>query len=162
MRIGQGYDAHKLIAGDGIILGGIKISCDFSIEAYSDGDILVHALIDALLGAASYGDLGTFFPSNDINFKDMPNIICSDFVFDDVVLKECVINYNCEKTYPVGKMHKGILILRGDDKEHNGDCNPITSVNQLIEQNEIETVYDSFIMKSKNKKYNQYCVYGSN
>ena len=42
---------------------------------------------------------------------------------------------------PSGKMHKGILILRGDDKEHNGDCNPITSVNQLIEQNEIETVY---------------------
>lgn len=74
MRIGQGYDAHKLIAGDGIVLGGIKISCDFSIEAYSDGDILVHALIDALLGAASYGDLGTFFPSNDINFKDISSI----------------------------------------------------------------------------------------
>ena len=74
MRIGQGYDAHKLIAGDGIILGGIKIDCDFSIEAYSDGDILVHALIDALLGAASYGDLGTFFPSNDINFKDISSI----------------------------------------------------------------------------------------
>tara|TARA_S200000501_G_scaffold333543_1_gene337025 strand:+ start:102 stop:518 length:417 start_codon:yes stop_codon:yes gene_type:complete len=98
----------------------------------------------------------------DVNFKEMPNVICKDFVFDDVKLNECVVNYNCEKTFPVGKMHKGILILRGDDKEHNGDCNPITSVNQLIEQNKIETVYDSFIMKSKNKKYNQYCVYGSN
>ena len=61
----------------------------------------------------------------DINFRDMPNVICKDFVFDNVELKECVLNYNCEKTYPVGRLHKGVFILRGDDNEHNGDCNPI-------------------------------------
>ena len=57
MRIGQGYDAHKLVPGNGVILGGVEIDCDYSIEAHSDGDILIHALIDALLGAAAYGDL---------------------------------------------------------------------------------------------------------
>ena len=71
MRIGQGYDAHKLVSGNGVILGGIKIDCDYSIEAYSDGDIIIHALIDALLGAAAYGDLGKFFPSEDESMKDI-------------------------------------------------------------------------------------------
>ena len=98
----------------------------------------------------------------DINFKDMPNIICSDFVFDDVVLKECVINYNCEKTYPVGRIHNGIFILRGDDKEHNGDCNPIYSINDLVVQNNLTEVYDTYQIKYRNKKYNHYYVYGSN
>ena len=71
MRIGQGYDAHRIKPGKGIILGGIPIECDYSIEAHSDGDIIVHALIDALLGAAAYGDLGTYFPSEDETLKDI-------------------------------------------------------------------------------------------
>ena len=50
----------------------------------------------------------------DINYRDMPNVICNDFVFDNVRLKECVLHYNCENTYPGGKMHTGIFILRGD------------------------------------------------
>ena len=98
----------------------------------------------------------------DINFRDMPNVICKDFVFDEVKLKECVINYNCEKTYPVGRLHKGIFILRGDDKEHNGDCNPIFSVSDLVEQNKLTEVYDTHEIKFKNKNYNHYYVYGSN
>ena len=65
MRIGQGYDAHKIIPGSGMTLGGVVIECNYSIEAYSDGDIIIHSLIDALLGAAAYGDLGAFFPSDD-------------------------------------------------------------------------------------------------
>ena len=67
----------------------------------------------------------------DINFKDITTVICNDFVFDNVKLKECVLHYNCEKTYPIGRMHKGIFILRGDDKEHNGDCNPINSIETI-------------------------------
>ena len=98
----------------------------------------------------------------DINFRDMPNIICKDFVFDNVTLKECVINYNCEKTYPVGRMHEGVFILRGDDKEHNGDCNPIYSVNDLVEQNNLTEVFDSYEKTSRNKKYTHYYVYGTN
>lgn len=71
MRIGQGYDAHRIKPGQGMILGGVAIECDYSIEAHSDGDIIVHALIDALLGAAAYGDLGTYFPSEDETLKDI-------------------------------------------------------------------------------------------
>ena len=71
MRIGQGYDAHRIKPGQGMILGGVAIECDYSIEAHSDGDIIVHALIDALLGAAAYGDLGTYFPSEDETKKDI-------------------------------------------------------------------------------------------
>jgi len=96
----------------------------------------------------------------DINYRDMPNVICNDFVFDNVRLKECVLHYNCEKTYPVGKMHTGIFILRGDDKEHNGDCNPIRSIDKLVEDNNIKKVFESFTARIKN--YNHYYVYGTN
>ena len=71
MRIGQGYDVHRIKPGQGMILGGVAIECDYSIEAHSDGDIIVHALIDALLGAAAYGDLGNYFPSEDETMKDI-------------------------------------------------------------------------------------------
>ena len=98
----------------------------------------------------------------DINFKDMPNVICKDFVFDGIDLKECVIHFNCEKTYPVGRMHKGTFILRGDDKEHNGDCNPIYSIDDLVEQNQLSEVFDHYQKRSKNKKYNHFFVYGTN
>ena len=74
MRIGHGYDAHKLVPGGGMTLGGIEIKCDYSLEAHSDGDILVHALIDALLGAAAYGDLGTYFPSEDQSLKNISSL----------------------------------------------------------------------------------------
>mgnify|MGYP001162360001 CR=1 FL=1 len=98
----------------------------------------------------------------DINFKDMPNVICNDFVFDNIKLKECVIHYNCEKTYPVGRLHKGVFILRGDDKNHNGDCNPIESVEKLIDDNEITEIFDCQVVKNLNKNYNHYYVYGTN
>ncbi len=71
MRVGHGYDAQKLVPGSHVILGGIKIDSTLSIEAHSDGDIIIHSLIDSLLGAAAYGDLGTFFPSEDDQYKDI-------------------------------------------------------------------------------------------
>ena len=74
MRIGYGYDAHKLVQGNGMTLGGIEIKCNYSIEAHSDGDILVHTLIDALMGAAAYGDLGTYFPSEDQSLKNISSL----------------------------------------------------------------------------------------
>ncbi len=62
MRIGHGYDVHRFIAGDSMMLGGVKIPAPFSIEAHSDGDVIIHALCDALLGAAALGDIGQHFP----------------------------------------------------------------------------------------------------
>lgn len=69
LRIGHGYDVHRLEAGDGVTLGGVFIPCGYRIVAHSDGDVLIHALCDALLGAAALGDIGHFFPDTDPSFK---------------------------------------------------------------------------------------------
>ena len=67
IRIGYGYDIHKLSQGTHIILGGVKIDSDYSIVAHSDGDILLHTLSDAIYGSLANGDIGTHFPSNNQN-----------------------------------------------------------------------------------------------
>ena len=89
MKIGHGYDAHRLIEGSGMILGGVPVASNYSIDAHSDGDLIVHALVDALLGAAGLGDIGTFYPSNDNKFKD----ISSRELLRDVVSKLKDANY---------------------------------------------------------------------
>ena len=69
MRIGQGFDVHRLEAGEGVVLGGVRIACPYRIVAHSDGDVLIHALCDALLGAAGLGDIGRWFPDSDPKFR---------------------------------------------------------------------------------------------
>lgn len=64
-RIGQGYDVHAFTDGDHVMLGGVRIPYDRGLEAYSDGDVALHALCDALLGAAALGDIGKHFPPSD-------------------------------------------------------------------------------------------------
>ena len=71
MRIGHGYDAHRYGPGDHVVIGGVRISHDRGVEAHSDGDVLLHALCDALLGAAGLGDIGKHFPDTDAAFKDV-------------------------------------------------------------------------------------------
>ena len=66
MRVGIGYDVHKLASGRPLILGGIKISKENGLEGHSDGDVLIHSIIDALLGAAALGDIGQHFPSDNL------------------------------------------------------------------------------------------------
>lgn len=68
LRIGHGYDAHRLEAGQGVTLGGVHIPCAYRLIAHSDGDVLIHALCDALLGACALGDIGKFFPDTDARF----------------------------------------------------------------------------------------------
>lgn len=75
MRIGIGYDAHRLTKGRPLVLGGVDIPFDKGLEGWSDADVLIHAIIDALLGAAALGDIGSHFPSNDSNYKDISSII---------------------------------------------------------------------------------------
>ncbi|MBA1148155.1 2-C-methyl-D-erythritol 2,4-cyclodiphosphate synthase [Ectothiorhodospiraceae bacterium WFHF3C12] len=65
MRIGQGFDAHRFIAGARLVLGGVEIPFELGLQAHSDGDCLLHAITDALLGAAALGDLGSHFPDTD-------------------------------------------------------------------------------------------------
>jgi 2-C-methyl-D-erythritol 2,4-cyclodiphosphate synthase len=69
MRIGQGYDAHRFQSGDAVVLGGVTIPFDRSLAAHSDGDVLLHAICDALLGAAALGDIGRHFPDTDPTYK---------------------------------------------------------------------------------------------
>lgn len=68
-RIGHGFDVHRIEAGEGVSLGGVFIPCDWRIIAHSDGDVLIHALCDALLGAIAAGDIGKLFPDSDPQFK---------------------------------------------------------------------------------------------
>ncbi|MEJ2061483.1 MAG: 2-C-methyl-D-erythritol 2,4-cyclodiphosphate synthase [Gammaproteobacteria bacterium] len=68
MRIGHGYDVHAFKAGDHIVLGGVRIAHDKAFKAHSDGDVLIHALCDALLGAAALGDIGRHFPDTDPDY----------------------------------------------------------------------------------------------
>ena len=74
LRIGIGSDTHRLVAGRSLILGGVKIPCDFGAEGYSDSDALAHALIDAMLGAMAAGDIGAHFPDNDPQWKDADSL----------------------------------------------------------------------------------------
>jgi len=69
IRIGQGYDVHRFIDEGDVILGGVKIDYEKGLEAHSDGDVALHALADALLGAAALGDIGKHFPDTDPEFK---------------------------------------------------------------------------------------------
>ena len=68
-RSGVGFDLHKYEDGSGLILGGYKIDCDYKIVAHSDGDVLIHALMDAILGALALGDIGHHFPDTDPQYK---------------------------------------------------------------------------------------------
>jgi 2-C-methyl-D-erythritol 2,4-cyclodiphosphate synthase len=69
IRVGQGYDVHRFCEGEFIILGGVTIPYEKGLEAHSDGDVVLHALSDALLGAAALGDIGKHFPDTDPAFK---------------------------------------------------------------------------------------------
>jgi 2-C-methyl-D-erythritol 2,4-cyclodiphosphate synthase len=71
MRIGQGFDAHALVAGRKLVIGGVAIPHEKGLAGHSDADVLIHALCDALLGAAGLGDIGAHFPDTDARYKDI-------------------------------------------------------------------------------------------
>ncbi len=75
MRIGHGYDVHRLSPGVPLVLGGVKIPHKSGLVGWSDADVLVHAIIDALLGAAALGDIGTHFPPGDPQYKGISSLI---------------------------------------------------------------------------------------
>jgi len=75
MRVGVGYDCHPLIPGRKLVLGGVSIPFDKGLSGYSDADVAVHAIIDALCGAADLGDIGTNFPSGDPRYKDISSLV---------------------------------------------------------------------------------------
>jgi len=75
MRIGHGYDAHRFTAGDHVVIAGVRIDYSHAMLAHSDGDVAIHALCDALLGAAGLGDIGKLFPDNDASYAGIDSRI---------------------------------------------------------------------------------------
>ncbi len=80
-RIGVGYDIHKLIEGRDLIIGGVKITHERGLLGHSDADVLIHAIIDAMLGALALDDIGTLFPDTDSKYKDIDSTILLKHVY---------------------------------------------------------------------------------
>ncbi len=91
MRIGQGYDVHAFGDGDKIVIGGVAIPHERGLVAHSDGDVLLHALCDALLGAVALGDIGKHFPDTDANYKNADSRALLRMVYAKVKAKGYVL-----------------------------------------------------------------------
>jgi 2-C-methyl-D-erythritol 2,4-cyclodiphosphate synthase len=82
IRIGSGYDVHAFAPNRPLTLGGVSIPYEYGLAGHSDADAVIHAVVDALLGAAALGDIGTHFPSNDPRWKDQPSAVFLDYTRD--------------------------------------------------------------------------------
>ncbi|MBQ7399679.1 MAG: 2-C-methyl-D-erythritol 2,4-cyclodiphosphate synthase [Clostridia bacterium] len=91
MRIGHGYDVHRFAPDRKLILGGVEIEHEMGLLGHSDADVLTHALMDAMLGAASLGDIGHHFPDNDDSFKGISSLILLERVKEIVAQKGYVL-----------------------------------------------------------------------
>jgi len=91
MRIGQGYDVHRLTEGRKLILGGVEIPFEKGLLGHSDADVLTHSIMDALLGAAALGDIGKLFPDNDAVYKDADSIMLLQKVVSVLKSKRYII-----------------------------------------------------------------------
>ena len=84
MRIGFGYDVHAFTPGRPLVLGGVTIPYTFGLSGHSDADTVIHAVVDALLGAAALGDIGLHFPSSDPRWENQPGSVFLDYTFDSL------------------------------------------------------------------------------
>jgi 2-C-methyl-D-erythritol 2,4-cyclodiphosphate synthase len=91
LRIGHGYDAHRLISGRRLVIGGVTIPHEKGLDGHSDADVLLHAVIDALLGAAGLGDIGGMFPDNDPAYKHADSIELLKSAFSELKTKGFVV-----------------------------------------------------------------------
>jgi 2-C-methyl-D-erythritol 2,4-cyclodiphosphate synthase len=82
MRIGSGYDVHAFAPNRPLILGGVTIPHELGLSGHSDADAVIHAIVDALLGAAALGDIGEHFPSHDVRWKNQPSFVFLDYIYD--------------------------------------------------------------------------------
>lgn len=87
MRIGHGYDVHRLVPGRDLILGGVKMPYELGLDGHSDADVLLHAVSDALLGAAGLGDIGRHFPDTDPKYKGADSLVLLNIVGQKVAQK---------------------------------------------------------------------------
>ena len=97
LRIGFGFDSHQIEKGDSMTLGGVEISCGYQIIAHSDGDVVTHAICDALLGAAHLGDLGSFVPDDD-STKNLSSLVILKNVMTKITDLEMIV-INIDSTF---------------------------------------------------------------
>ncbi|MEZ6128168.1 MAG: 2-C-methyl-D-erythritol 2,4-cyclodiphosphate synthase [Planctomycetaceae bacterium] len=83
-RIGEGHDTHRIIPDRRLVLGAVTIDCDFGLDGHSDADVLLHAVIDALLGATGRGDIGEWFPNTSAEWKDVDSALLLEQVWNDL------------------------------------------------------------------------------
>ncbi len=91
IRVGQGYDIHRLVPGGELVLGGVKIESPLGLEGYSDADVVLHSIIDALLGAAALGDIGELFPDNNPKWKGVESAVMLKDVLAKLKFDNCRI-----------------------------------------------------------------------
>lgn len=92
MRIGFGYDVHRLEKNRKLVLGGVEIPNDFGLLGHSDADVLLHAVMDALLGACALGDIGKLFPDTDERYKDISSLKLLKFVGEEINKNSFFVN----------------------------------------------------------------------
>jgi 2-C-methyl-D-erythritol 2,4-cyclodiphosphate synthase len=92
MRVGIGFDVHRLVSGRDLILGGVKIPYERGLLGHSDADVLLHAIMDALLGAAGERDIGYHFPDNDMKYKDISSLTLLEIVYNKIKDKGYELN----------------------------------------------------------------------
>jgi len=83
-RVGTGHDTHRTIVGRPLVLGGVAIDSDFGLDGHSDADVLLHAIIDSVLGATGQGDIGGHFPNSDLRWKDADSALLLENVWQSV------------------------------------------------------------------------------
>lgn len=103
-RVGSGYDVHAFTRDRPLVLGGVTIPFEFGLAGHSDADTVLHAVVDALLGAAALGDIGTHFPSHDTRWKDQPSSVFLDYTYDLLQQQEWRIS-NIDATIVAERPH---------------------------------------------------------
>ena len=127
MRIGMGYDVHKLVEERDLILGGVKIPYELGLLGHSDADVLLHAIMDSLLGAAALGDIGKHFPDTDPKYKGISSI----------ELLKHVGNLLSEHNYKIGNIDATIIAQRPKMAPHISKMRENIASAQNISVNQI-------------------------
>lgn len=127
MRIGQGYDIHRLVEGRPLILGGIEIPYDQGLLGHSDADVLTHAIMDALLGAAALGDIGHYFPPEDPQWKDA----------NSIVLLQKIVDLVRQKGWAIGNVDAVVVAERPKLKPHIQNLQQSLATAMQIETDQI-------------------------
>ena len=135
LRIGHGYDVHKLVEGRKLIIGGVEIPYEKGLLGHSDADVLLHAISDALLGAAALGDIGCLFPDNDEKYKGADSLLLLKEVVGVLNAKGFrVVNIDCTLIAQKPKMRPYIESMRNNIADACGITYDFVSVKATTEE----------------------------